>query len=798
MRLFFTLLSLLCLTGLSAQNLVKISGTVTDSDGQPIEIAHVRLKSGVQGTLTDFKGRFEMSVPHRDSLTVIFSSLGYKRVTRTIPNPPDKITLNVRLYSNVEALGEVEITANRMQTNTLEKIEINKSKLMPDASGGSVEALLTTMAGVNSSNELSSQYSVRGGNFDENIVYVNGIEVYRPLLVRSGQQEGLSFINPDLVGEIGFSSGGYAAEYGDKMASVLDITYKKPKSFEGSVSASLLGATASVGQAAGKFTQLHGFRYKTNSTLLSSLDTKGEYNPSFFDYQTYLTYQLTSDLGISFLGNFSQNDYSFKPESRTTSFGTMSAAKQFKVYFDGQEKDLFRTFFGSASVKYTGVKRTSLELLLSAFMTDEKETYDITGEYWLDDIEGENIEAQGSLGVGAYHEHARNKLNAQVLSFAVKGVTKYRDHQIGYGVNLQREKIKDRISEWEMRDSSGYSLPHTADGVDVIYSLHSRYENTTMRTGGFIQDTYRFNSGIGRFTVTAGIRASYWSYNKEFIASPRASIALVPENMPNLTARFATGLYYQTPFYKEYRDTIRDESGNLVVKMNDKIKSQRAIHFVLGGDYSFRAIGRPFKITSELYYKKLDNLVPYEVDNVRIRYYGENIAKGYVAGFDMKFFGEFVPGTDSWLSVSLMKARETFHGVTVPRATEQRYSLGLFFNDFVPKFPKYKMSLKAIWSDGLPFGSPSKGRAAGVFRTSPYRRVDIGLSRLLTAENDAFMNRGMFRYIKNIWIGIDVFNLLDISNVNSYYWVTSVQNQQYAVPNYLTGRQLNVRLSIDF
>ncbi|MGL4292721.1 MAG: TonB-dependent receptor [Bacteroidales bacterium] len=798
MRILFVLLYTFFLTNVYSQNLIKIAGTVTDSDGQPVEIAHVRLKNGVVGTLTDFKGKYELNVPKSDTITVMFSCLGYKRVTRTLSAPTDKIVLNVRLYSNAEALGEVEVTANRIQTNTLEKIDVGKSKLMPDASGGSVEALLTTMAGVNSSNELSSQYSVRGGNFDENIVYVNGIEVYRPLLVRSGQQEGLSFINPDLVGSIGFSSGGYAAEYGDKMASVLDITYKKPESFEGSVSGSFLGATASIGQAVGKFTQLHGFRYKTNSSLLSSLDTKGEYNPSFFDYKTYLTFRLNEKWGMSFLGNFSQNSYQFRPESRTTSFGTMNDAKQFKVYFDGQEKDLFRTFFGAASFQFSGIRRTELELLVSAFMTDENETYDITGEYWLDDIEGEDTAGQGSLGVGAYHEHARNKLNARVLALALKGNTKYRNHQIGYGLNVQSERIKDKISEWEMRDSSGYSLPHQGPGVDVIYSLHSRFDNTTTRMGAFIQDTYRFNNDAGRFTLTAGVRASYWSYNKEFIASPRASIAFVPENLSGLTLRFATGLYYQTPFYKEYRDTIRDESGNLKVKMNEKIKSQRAIHFVLGGDYSFKAMDRPFKVTAELYYKKLDDLVPYEVDNVRIRYYGENIAKGYVAGLDTKFFGEFVPGTDSWISFSLMRARETFLGMTVPRATEQRYSFGLFFNDYVPRFPKYKMSLKAIWADGLPFGSPSRGRTAGVFRTSPYRRVDIGLSRVMNAENDAFMNRGFFRHLKNIWLGIDVFNLLGISNVNSYYWVTSVQDQQYAVPNYLTGRQFNVRLGIDF
>ncbi|MEG1615504.1 MAG: TonB-dependent receptor [Bacteroidales bacterium] len=798
MRICFTLLGFWLLTALYGQDIVKISGQVTNSEGEPIEVAHVRLKSGVIGTLTDFKGKYELSVPASDSVTIVYSCLGFKRVTRLLLNPQGKTQLNVRLYSNAEALGEVEVTANRIQANTLEKIALENSRLMPDASGGSVESLLTTFAGVNSSNELSSQYSVRGGNFDENIVYVNGIEVYRPQLVRSGQQEGLSFINPDMVGSIGFSSGGYAAEYGDKMASVLDITYKKPERFEGSLSASLLGGSVAVGQAVGRFTQLHGFRFKQNSNLLSSLDTKGEYNPTFFDYQTYLTYRIADQWDVSLLGNISQNKYQFRPESRTTSFGTLESAKQFTVYFDGQEKDLFRTFFGAATLSYRGISRTTLDLLISAFATDEQETYDITGEYWLDDVAEENAPVQGSLGVGSYHEHARNKLNARVLALAVKGVTKYREHQFAYGVNVQSERIKDRINEWEMRDSSGYSLPNTGEHVELIYSLHSKYNNTTTRMGGFIQDTYRFNAAPGRFILTAGARASYWSYNREFIISPRASIALVPENRENVTLRFATGLYYQTPFYKEYRDTIRDADDNLVVRMNDRIKSQRAIHFVLGGDYSFRSANRPFKLTTELYYKKLDNLIPYEVDNVRIRYYGDNLAKGYATGLDVKFFGEFVPGTDSWFSFSLMRARETFNGVTMPRPTEQRYSFGLYFNDFVPKFPKYKMSLKAIWSDGLPFGSPDRGRPAGVFRTTPYRRVDIGLSRMLSGDQDRIMNRGKMRYIKSIWLGLDVFNLLDISNVNSYYWVTSVNDQQYAVPNYLTGRQINLRLSLDF
>ncbi len=778
---------------------VVISGQVVDSVGEPIELAHVRLKNSTIGTLTDFKGRFEFKVASSDSVIILFSSLGYKKTERILTNPTGKVNLNVTLYGNIELLREVEVTASRVQTSTLERIELKDQRLTPDASGGSIESLLTTMAGVNSSNEMSSQYSVRGGNFDENIVYVNGIEVYRPLLVRSGEQEGLSFINPDMVSSVDFSSGGYSAEYGDKMASVLDITYRKPEGFDGAVSGSFLGASVAVGQSVGKFTQLHGLRYKTNASLLKSLDTKGEYNPSFIDYQTYLTYKLNDKLELAFLGNISQNKYLFKPESRETNFGTLNAAKKFKVYFDGQEKDLFRTYFGAATLKYSGIKRTVLELLVSGFLTDENETYDISGQYWLDELADEGQGNQGSLGVGTYHEHARNSLNARVLAIALKGATMYKNHNIKYGINLQSEKIRDRINEWEMRDSAGYSLPNQGGNkLDLVYSLRSRYDNTTTRFSFYAQDSYRCEKDAGRIILTGGVRGSYWNYNKEFIFSPRASVAFIPSKIPHLTTRFSTGIYYQTPFYKEYRDTIRDGNDNLIVQMNSDIKSQRAIHFVLGADYSFRAIDRPFKLTTELYYKKLDHLIPYEVDNVRIRYYGDNIAKGYVAGLDMKMFGEFVPGTDSWLSFSLMRARETFYGVTVPRATEQRYSIGLFFNDYVPRLPKYKMSLKAIWADGLPFGSPNLGRISGVSRTPPYRRVDIGLSRVFNKENDRFMQKGWMRHIDNIWLGIDAFNLLDISNVNSYYWVTSVENEQYAVPNYLTGRQINVRLGLDF
>ncbi|WP_370757207.1 TonB-dependent receptor [Coprobacter secundus] len=801
-KLYILILFLLCGSVLHAQKKVKLSGRVIDANNEGIELASIRIEGTTQGTMTDLKGNYEIYVAPADTVVVIYSCLGYRTERKTLLSPKQDMMMNVRLYTIDRTIKEVVVTEHRKQTSTLQRIDSKDLKLMPDATGGSIEAMLTTMAGVNSSNELSSQYSVRGGNFDENIVYVNGIEVYRPLTVRSGQQEGLSFINPDLVGSIGFSSGGYSAEYGDKMSSVLDITYKQPEAFEGAVAASFLGASASVGQSTSKFSQLHGFRFKTNSTLLSSLDTKGEYKPSFFDYQTLIAYKFSPQWKLSFLGNVSNNTYKFTPQERTTKFGTSSNAAQFKVYFDGQEKDKFQSFFGALSLDYFKNKNTAFSLLASAFVTNEIVRYDISGQYWLDelDMSGEvtETEAAGTLGVGTYHEHARNRLNAGVMSIALKGVTRIRQNDIKWGLNYQMEKITDRVREWEMRDSAGYSLPNLEHSLELISNLNSKQDMQTNRISAYVQDTYRLRKDVGLFTFTGGIRASFWDFNKECIVSPRVSVGFIPAREERLTLRFATGIYYQAPFYKEFRDTVRDERNNLIVALNRNIKSQRSIHFVLGQDFSFRAVDRPFKFTAELYYKKLDNLIPYEVDNVKIWYSGRNESKGYAAGLDMKLFGQFVPGTDSWLSFSLMKTQEKINGKWVPRPTEQRYSIALFFQDYVPRFPKYKFNLRAIWSDGLPIGAPKLGRQAGYFRTTPYRRVDIGASRLLVGGEDRIMRRGFFRHFKSIWIGLDIFNLLNISNVNSYYWVTDVYSNQYAVPNYLTMRQFNLRLSAEF
>ena len=793
---------ILSATAALAQEQAHITGLITDEEGSPLEIVNVHVEKQLVGTVSDLQGRYSLTVASRDSVVIVYSMLGYQTRKRLLRNPRGNITLNVTLPNSNYELGEVTITESRRQTTTTTQLDLKDTRLTPDASGGSIESFIATQAGVSSNNELSSQYNVRGGSFDENIVYVNGVEVYRPLLIRSGQQEGLSFINPDMVESIGFSAGGYEAKYGDKMASVLDITYKKPERFEGTASVSLLGGNAYVGFATEKFSIINGVRYKTNRYLLGSLETKGEYDPNYVDYQTYLTYAPSKRWEIGFIGNFSQNSYQFQPEDRTTKFGTLESIKEFKVYFDGQEKDLFRTYFGSFNLTHRFNKGNDLTLQVSAFKTKEEETYDIMGQYWLNSLDETTESGEASsdqtLGIGTYMEHARNYLTANVQSYSLTGNHEVKRHRIKWGLELKAEKISEKLREWEMRDSAGYSLPNNnSQSVNLIYNLSSRNKISSKRYSFYVQDTYKFSSGIGLVTLTGGIRGSYWDWNKEFIFSPRASAALIPSFNDRFTFRAATGLYYQAPFYKEFRDTT-NVGGNAHVTLNRDIKSQQSVHFVLAGDYTFRAMNRPFKFTAEIYYKLLNNLVPYNVDNVRISYYGRNMSHGYAAGIDMKLFGEFVPGTDSWLSFSLMQTKEKINGKWVPRPTDQRYSVSFYFTDYFPRSDRWKMSLKATFADGLPFGPPHTGREQAVFRSPAYKRVDIGMSYRLLDNEDKSNHKPVWRSFRNIWLGIDVFNLLDIHNVNSYYWITDVYNQQYAVPNYLTSRQINARILVEF
>ena len=781
---------MLCMAMYAQAQSFTLQGRVVDESGSPVEFASVSCLKQGKMTMTSLKGEYSLQLHSADSVEVRFSMVGYKTKIRVLRRPRGKQTLQVVLYSNDNELGEVTVTGTRIQSGQTQELKKEHLKNLPSVSGNAVEELIQSQAGVSTHSELSSQYNVRGGSFDENSVYINNVEVYRPFLVRSGQQEGISVINPDMVEKIEFSTGGYEARYGDKMSSALNITYKRPKPFEASVSASLLGASAYVGVSNKKVSWSNGLRYKTTRNLLGSLDTKGEYKPTFIDYQTYFTYTPNERWDINFLGNISNNHYNFSPEDRETNFGTMENVKSFRVYFDGQEKDVFRTFFGSLGITRHFGKNTSLSLIASAFKTREQEKYDIQGQYWLT-----QTETSENLGVGTYFQHARNYLNAHVESLKLLLKTKQKRHDIEGALTFKKEHISENSVEYEMRDSSNYSIPHTGKDLYMIYSMRAKNVLDANRIEAYIQDTYRFGGGEGQshYTLNYGVRFAHWSYTKETILSPRVSLGIIPAFNENVTMRFAAGLYYQAPFFKEIRDTTT-VNGITYAKLNNKAKSQRSIHFIAGYDYRFKLNNRQFKFTAEAYYKLLGNLVPYSVNNVKVVYYGDNESSGYAAGLDFKIYGEFVPGTDSWLSLSLMSTKMKLNGVSIPLPTDQRYALNLFFTDYFPGTDRWKMSLKLAFADGLPFAAPHRELESNSFRAPAYKRADIGLSYRLINNAD---NHNKKNPLRNLWLGVECLNLFGINNVNSYYWITDVTGQQYAVPNYLTGRQLNFRISAD-
>lgn len=770
-----------------------LKGRVIDENNNPVELASVSCLSQGKATVTSLKGEYKMILRSADSVVVKFSMLGYRTKTRILRHPKGPQTLQVVLLSDSKTLGEVNVMGQKIQSGQTQELSTRQLKQMPSATGNAVEELIQSQAGVSTHSELSSQYNVRGGSFDENSVYINNIEVFRPFLVRSGQQEGLSVINPDMVDRIGFSTGGFAAKYGDKMSSALDIIYRRPKRFEASLDASLLGASAYVGFSNKKLAWANGIRYKTNRYLLGSLETNGEYKPNFLDYQTYLNYRLNSRWSIDFIGNISDNHYNFTPHDRETRFGTLENVKSFRVYFDGQEKDLFRTYFGSLGITRHLGDSTSVTLMGSAFSTDEQEKYDIQGQYWLT-----QTETSENLGVGTYFQHARNYLKAHVESIKLMARHTTKQHDVEGGVTYKMEHIKENSAEYEMRDSAGYSIPHTGKDLNMIYSLRARNELNANRLEVYLQDTWRFRSGGDDdstqtlYTLNYGLRFAHWNFNRETILSPRVSLSIIPAFNQNLSFRLATGLYYQSPFFKELRDTTTRNSITYAT-LNRKIKSQRSLHLIAGLDYRFSMKQRPFKFTTEIYYKILGNIVPYSVNNVKVTYYGDNVASGHAAGIDMKLFGEFVPGTDSWLSLSFMNTRMKLNGLSTPLPTDQRYALNLYFTDYFPGTNRWLMNLKLAYADGLPFSAPHRELERNNFRAPAYRRADIGMSyRLLNNED-----RHSKSIFKNIWIGVDCLNLLGINNVNSYYWITDVTNQQFAVPNYLTGRQINARVRFE-
>ena len=800
-KFFIIIICLIATLKMMAQEFT-LQGRVTDDDNNPVELATVSVVSQGKVAFTSLKGEFSMHLHSADSVAVKFSMIGYKTKVRVLRKPRGKQTLQVVLHTDATMLGDVNVTGEKIQSDQTQEIKIKDIRMAPSANGNGVEGIIQQQAGVSTHSELSSQYNVRGGAFDENSVYINNVEVYRPFLVRSGQQEGLSVINPYMVDKIGFSTGGYGAKYGDKMSSALDITYKTLKAkgkksvVEGSLAASLLGTDAYIGIGTRKLSWLNSVRYKTTSYLLGSLETKGEYKPNYLDYQTYLSYQPNKRWKIDFIGYISDNHYNFEPSDRETSFGTMENVKSFRVYFDGHEKDRFLTYFGTLGITRNITRNTSLSLLGSAFYTKEQEKYDIQGQYWLD-----QTETSENLGVGTYFEHARNYLSARVMSAKLMLRHKVQKHNVEAAVTLKREHIEENSIEYEMRDSAGYSVPHTGKDLYMIYSMKARNELNANRMETYIQDTYRFSGGTAdstgngqtHYTLNYGVRMSHWNFNRETILSPRISLAIIPANHENTTLRLAAGLYYQAPFFKELRDTTT-VNGVTVASLNKKIKSQRSIHFIAGYDYRFRMNDQRFKFSAEAYYKALSNIVPYSVSNVKVVYYGQNECSGHAAGLDFKLYGEFVPGTDSWLSLSLMDTKMKLNGKSIPLPTDQRYAVNLFFTDYFPGSDRWRMSLKLAFADGLPFSAPHRELETNTFRATSYRRADIGMSYLLYDNT----KRTKKSFLKDIWLGVDCLNLFGIDNVNSYYWVTDVTNQQYAVPNYLTGRQINGRILIEF
>ncbi len=796
-----------CHFTLAQNNRIEIKGQVVDSLNMPLSFVNITIIESNEGGVTDDQGHFLFYTRASFPMTLALSSIGFEDKQKKISSQSDLKDLKIILKSKAEQIDQVDVEGN-IKDQSFTVLDPKLINRLPDAGGGNIEGLVKSQMGVASNNELSSQYRVRGGNYDENLVYVNDIEIYRPFLIRSGQQEGLSFVNPNLISSLKFSPGGFEAQYGDKMSSVLDVRYKQPKQLRGSISASLLGASGHIEGSSKneKFRAIAGIRYKTNKYLLGTLDVSGDYNPTFFDAQTFLTYRLNDRLQLEALGYYSYNAYDFVPEDRNTVFGTINEAKSLRIYFEGQERDLFQNGLGAISLKFNPNAFNQYKITAMGYRTFEEETYDILGQYWLQDVEptdGSTPKPEDgvqNIGVGSNLEHARNDLLGVVQNVAFQGKHQINNQLLTWEVKYQHERFKDHINEWEMRDSAGYSIPYVDTHVKLHYSLNADLETNTNRLTAYIQDEFAVNTGIGTLLFNAGIRTAYWDYNNEFLFSPRVNVLLHPNNNKRTRYRLATGIYYQSPFYRE----LRTPEGEL----NENIKSQKSVQLVLGYDKLFEVFERPFKFTSEAYYKHLTDLNPYQIDNVRIRYSGKNNAKGYATGIDFKLNGEFVEGIDSWVNLSVMKTEEDilddFYTVEdengeeqivypgyIPRPSDQRVNFSIFFQDYLPNNPTFSVNLSLYYGSGLPFGPPQAERYKAIHRMPSYRRVDIGFAKDLK-------NILKSKTIKNAFIALEVFNLFNISNTISYTWVNDVNGRQYAVPNYLTSRRINLKLALAF
>ena len=839
LRSILFILILLPTFAFGQKNVGVLYGKITDEGGKAVEFVNVSVQNTPYGVVSDSRGSYSLTLPADTLIKVVYSFVGYEEIKLEIKLKPDEKRKNdVTMKMSATMLPETTINDQSIKSTTVTKLDVKEAVLLPSAGAGGVEDLVKTLPGVSSTNELSSQYNVRGGNFDENLIYVNGIEIYKPFLVGSGQQEGLSFINSRLVSNIEFSAGGFSSEYGDKLSSVLDITYKKPTLPAGSLTLSLLGAEAHVEGATyrNRLSYLIGARYKNTKYLLGKMDTKADYQPNFTDVQGLITYSISPRFEVSALGYYSRNSYLMIPTTRETDFGNLQASYRLKVYFDGQELSKYTTGLGAVTLNFSPNEDLNLKLIGSTYSAVESETYDIQGQYWIGLLEtNPGSEEYGDIisnqGVGTYIEHARNYYYSRVVNIDHKGAYKYRDNILKWGLRYQHQLFDDIVNEWEMSDSAGYTQPHSIDSIlnpnnpmqtpiELKNVAKGHNELQVNNLDGYLQNSWQFESEKGNIWVlTAGLRANYWGYKGSVNVSPRAGIAFKPEKRPDMTFRLSGGVYVQPPSYRE----LRMFDGSLVSKDNTSV--QQSYQVVLGHEYNFMAWERPFVLTTELYYKYLKDIIPYEVDNIRIRYYADQKATGYATGLDLKINGEFVKGIDSWASMSIMKTAESIkyyigpdgailsqtdvnngadydHDTIIsgiPRPSDQRVNFAIFFQDYIPYFPTFKVNLKLVFGTGLPFGPSDGERYQQKNRMSPYRRVDIGFSKQLIGESTSFKNpRNPLNYIRNCWISLEVFNLLGVNNVSSYMWVTDVYNIQYAVPNYLTNRQLNLKLILEF
>ena len=862
-----------------SQETIKIKGIINSYQGEPVTNANIIILDNSNGTTSNEKGEFYLNIKNQDKVKLVISHINYNKYSRAIKPKKDTI-IQVKMRNKVLKTLNVEyFDPGSSPTEILPTINASNVALP----SGNIEGLLSSVGyGVRQNNELSSGFSVRGGNFDENLIYVNGIEVYRPFLARSGQQEGLSFINPSMVENILFSAGGFDAKYGDKLSSVLDIKYREPLAFEANLSTSLLGTQLQFGDRPNALINYNfGFRYRTNAYLLGSLDTKGEYKPNFTDVQGIINFNLSENLKMTFFGTAANNLFSVQPENRQTNFGNINEALRFTVYYEGQENTQYRTYMGALSLQHQTTEDLTLNYFISTFKTNETEFFDLLGEYRLDELERDlSSDQYGDIaynrGVGAFLNHARNELLANVFNFYHKGNLNTGKQITSWGLKLQAENVSNNIKEWNYLDSARFNTPRIVDSIGYQNSNNIPYQelhlsklikaNTQInssRITGFIQHKFKFNkekniafkinidsnnildtifSANQYFTATLGLRSHFWTYNNQTVVSPRLNIKWRPaifkyqDNQlirKNITLRLAGGYYYQPPFFRAAR--------YLNGELNPMIRAQKSIHLVAGGDFVFNMWDRKFKLGTELFYKFLSDIIPYEIENVRVNYYGENLASGYARGIDLKINGEFVEGIQSYASLSWLQTKEDisndyyfeylnqngekiipgytidqnitdsirFEPGFIPRPTDQRLSFSMFFQDQMPddwdtekvKWSNMKVNINVLIGSRLPYGPPGNQRFSDTLRSSFYKRVDIGFSKdLINKDTDKqnFTENSIFKKIESLWIAFEVFNLLDISNTTNYTWIRDVSGRQYSIPSFLTSRRLNLKLVATF